>query len=302
MEKILSIDVGGTYVKGCLVDKSGNISFQEKIKVAVTYERFLDEIYLFVQDIKSRNDFNRDGSTLAGVVVALPGGYDIKNDIIFAPNLSLLNEKHIKNDLSKLLDLPVIIENDANLAAYGEYIFGEKKKIDNMVFCTLGTGFGGGLILNRHLLQSNITIFEVGHMSIDYNGTMCSCGRKGCVDKYCSVTGLQTIYEKLTGVKYIKPEELGQLALHKDNNALKTFETFGKYLAQAFANLAALFCPEKIKFGGGLSELAPYFLEQCREEFEKIVFPAYKGRVIIEQATLKNKAGMLGGAALFFDL
>lgn len=298
MDNVLSIDVGGSFIKGALINKFGEISLEDKIETPNSYELFLDSISQLIINFKNK----ADNINILGVVIALPGGYDIKNDTIFAPNLKILNSRHVKKDLSEKLQLPVLIENDANLAAYGEFIFSEKKNINSMVFCTLGTGFGGGLILNKKLLQSDMTLFEVGHMSIDYEGVLCSCGRKGCVDEYCSVPGLQRIYEEITGVKEISPIELGNLASKGDEAALKTFNKFGKLLAVAFANLAALFCPEKIKFGGGLSELAPYYLDTCINEFNNLLFPAYAGKVTIELAELKNKAGTLGGAALFFDL
>ena len=199
--------------------------------------------------------------------------------------------------------IKVLAENDANLAAYGEYVFGDKKSVQNMVFCTLGTGFGGGLILNGKLLQSNITLFEVGHLSINIQGRKCGCGRNGCLDEYCSTSGLTEIYKEITGSdSNINPYILSEKAKNNDNAAIKTFEEYGKLLAFAFANLAALFCPEKIKFGGGLSELSDYYMASLISEFESLLFPAYKGRVKIERAVLKNQAGMLGGAALYFGL
>lgn len=295
MEKVLCLDIGGSSIKSGLVDINGNILQENKnIIKNESYNGFLETVEEIVNNLDEKP---------AGIVAALPGGYDIKEDTIFAPNLQILNGRHIKTDIEKMCGIKVLAENDANLAAYGEYVFGDKKSVQNMVFCTLGTGFGGGLILNGKLLQSNITLFEVGHLSINMQGRKCGCGRNGCLDEYCSTSGLTEIYKEITGSNSnINPYILSEKAKHKDNAAIKTFEEYGKLLAFAFANLAALFCPEKIKFGGGLSELSDYYMASLISEFESLLFPAYKGRVKIESAVLKNQAGMLGGAALYFGL
>lgn len=295
MEKVLCLDIGGSSIKSGLVDINGNILQENKnIIKNESYNGFLETVEEIVNNLDEKP---------AGIAAALPGGYDIKEDTIFAPNLQILNGRHIKTDIEKMCGIKVLAENDANLAAYGEYVFGDKKSVQNMVFCTLGTGFGGGLILNGKLLQSNITLFEVGHLSINIHGRKCGCGRNGCLDEYCSTSGLIEIYKEITGSdSNINPYILSEKAKNNDNAAIKTFEEYGKLLAFAFANLAALFCPEKIKFGGGLSELSDYYMASLISEFESLLFPAYKGRVKIERAALKNQAGMLGGAALYFGL
>lgn len=293
MDKILALDIGASSIKSCLADKYGKLSDEMKTAESKSYDDFLASIENILKNLNKKP---------AGICAALPGGYDIKNDLIFAPNLQILNGKHIRKDMEKRFGLPVIAENDANLAAYGEYVFAEKRGINNMAFFTLGTGFGGGLILNGKLLQSDITLFEAGHISIDLNGRLCGCGRRGCLDEYCSTSGLAAIYEKESGKAGVSPREIENLAEKGDARALKALENYGILLAEAFANMAALFAPEKIKFGGGLSELAPYYIDTCKNRFNEIVFPPYRNRVQIERAVLKNRAGMLGAAALFFKL
>ncbi|MDT3694109.1 MAG: ROK family protein [Mucispirillum sp.] len=293
MGKVLSLDIGASSIKSGLVDINGNISEEKRtVLKEETYSGFIDAVKSIMAGLDEKP---------AGIAAALPGGYDIEKDEIFAPNLNILNGKHIRTDLESIFNIKVLAENDANLAAYGEYVFGDKKSVKNMVFCTLGSGFGGGLILNGKLLQSNITLFEIGHLSIDFHGRQCGCGRLGCLDEYCSTGGLKEIYKNITG-KEINPVQLGELASSGDIQALEAFREYGRLLAGAFANISALFCPEKIKFGGGLSELAEYYIQPMEEEFNNIIFPAYKGRVKIERAALKNQAGMAGGAALFFGL
>ena len=216
MDKVLSLDIGGSSIKSGLVDINGIITNEKKVILnEETYNGFIDAVKSIVESLDEKP---------LGITAALPGGYDIEKDEIFAPNLTILN------------------------------------------------------------------------------GRQCGCGRWGCLDEYCSISGLKEIYIKISGSDDITPYQLGSMAETGDDNAVKTFKEYGKILAGAFANLSALFCPEKIKFGGGLSELSKYYINDLQKEFDNIIFPAYKGRVKIETASLKNQAGMAGGAALFFNL
>lgn len=292
-ETVLSLDIGGSFIKCGIVDRGGNILKNSRIPTPVTYSEFLSNIKTLAETT---------GQNSAGAAVAIPGGYDFKNGKAFAPNLTIINGQNIKNDIESAIGKKIVLENDANLAALGEYIFIEKKKPKDMMLITLGTGVGGGLIIDGKLLTKDVTVFEVGHISLDKNGPLCGCGRRGCLDEYCSVTGLQQIYNDIAGIKNADPKTIGALATEGDQNALKTLKTYGALLGEALLNPANLFVPEKIKIGGGLSELSDYFLPYCIESFEKNIFPAYKGRVKIEKASLKNDAGIMGGAALFFGL
>ena len=238
MAKVLSLDIGASSIKSGLVDINGIISEEKRTVIKEeSYNGFIDAVKSIMSEISEKP---------AGIAAALPGGYDIEKDEIFAPNLHILNGKHIKKDLENIFNIKVLAENDANLAAYGEYVFGDKKSVKNMVFCTLGSGFGGGLILNGKLLQSNITLFEIGHMSIDFHGRQCGCGRRGCLDEYCSTGGLKEIYKNITG-KEINPVQLGELASKGDNYALEAFSEYGRLLAGAFANISASFCSSNLK-------------------------------------------------------
>lgn len=292
-DSVLSIDIGGTFIKFGLVDSNGTLLDKGKIASPQNYEEFLENIYGLHKKM---------GIYSVGATVAIPGGYDYKAGKAFAPNMTLINGRNLKADLEKIIGIKIMVENDANIAALGEYVFVEKKSIRDMVFITLGTGVGGGMILNGKLFSKDVTLFEVGHMAVATGGRQCGCGRRGCLDEYCSVCGLQAVYEDLTGIKNAEPKEIGELAEKKNANAVKTFEEYGSILANAALNIANIIAPDKIKLGGGLSELSKYFMPTCLEEFEKDLFPLYKGRVSLEIAGLKNDAGLMGGAALFFDL
>lgn len=292
-ETVLSLDIGGSFIKYGLLNRNGDILEHSQIPTPPLYDDFLKSIETLNKTL---------GKDSLGAAVCLPGGYDFKNGRAFAPNLTIINGKNIKNDLEAIIGKKTVLENDANLATLGEYVFAEKKAPQDMMLVTLGTGVGGGLILNRQLLSKDITVFEVGHITVDRNGLLCGCGRRGCLDEYCSVIGLQRIYEDIAGIKDANPKKIGDLAKANNQKALQALKTYGSLLGEALLTLANLLVPEKIKIGGGLSELSPYFLPVCIEIFEKNLFPAYKGRVKIEKAALKNEAGIMGGAALFFEL
>lgn len=293
MGKVLGLDVGASFIKYALINENFELSSQGKIETPNQYDKFIYAIKDIVKSIKE---------DVVGVSVALPGGYNFKKDEIFAPNLTSLNGKNIKKDLKEYLNLDIRVENDANLAGLGEYTLYEKDNIKNMMFITLGTGVGGGLIIDGKLEKTPITNFEVGHISIDPVGRLCGCGRKGCFDEYCSSSGLSETYQELLGKKIdITPIELGELADEKDKIAIKTFERYAKYLAFGLVNVANLFYVEKIKIGGGLSELSRHYIDECKKLFERDIFPIYKGKISLEVASLKNNAGILGAGIHFFN-
>lgn len=291
MKNILVLDVGGTFIKYGLCDESLSLFDSGKISVAKSYDDFIASIKSIKDSLPQQ---------ILGASVALCGGYDFDNDKVFAPNLTLLNGKSIKHDLENALKVDVFVENDANLAALGEYVFSEKDSIKNMIFVTLGTGVGGGLILDGKLFSSGVTAFEIGHICVEPRGVLCGCGRTGCLDEYCSTDGLMRFYEKRGGKNASNPMELGLCADRSEKEALEAFEDYGQTLASALADCANLFCPQKIKIGGGLSELSRHYEHSLVSSFEKNVFPMYKGTVAIEVASLKNNAGMVGAGAYFF--
>ena len=292
MGKVLCADIGGSYIKSALVDKDGNISERKRIPTPKSYDEFIATLAGIAAELSE---------TPLCITAALPGGYDFERDEIFAPNLPFINGRNIKSDLKKAASLPVLVENDANLAALGEYVFAEKCGIKNMIFVTLGTGTGGGIIINGAIPSSAVTSFEIGHLCVVPDGRECGCGRRGCMDEYCTVSGLLEEYKSSGGTEDIsEPQELASLAENGDKAAHAAFKAFALYLARGLADAANLFCPEKIKLGGGLSELSRFFMDDCIKNFSAELFPMYKNRTKLEIATLKNDAGILGGAAYFF--
>lgn len=285
----LCIDIGGTTIKYAKI--SDNMFLREFYTVP-TPQKYKD----FLEKIKK---ITLHFSHTKAVGIGYPGAYDFTNDLmVYAPNLDFLNGKKVKTEIAKFTDTPVFIENDANLAALGEYSLTEQAAIDNMLLITLGTGVGGGAIVNGQLFTGSLTAFEAGHVTIDYNGRQCNCGRLGCLETYCSESGILKTFEKILPGQKADINNLVHLAENGDKCAANTFDLFSKHLAAGIANYINLLAPEKIKIGGGLSHLHRFFLSKTDAYLKELVYPAYRNKFKLIPAELDNKAGVYGAAAL----
>lgn len=283
-------DIGGTNIKYCNADGNGELTGKAAVRTPETYEEILD---ILTAAAGNNGDLKACAAAVPGTCAPETG------EVIFCPNLPCLNGQNLKNDLESLTGKPVYIENDANLAALGEYYYAEKDSIRSMIFLTIGTGVGGGAVLNGELLTSDISLFEAGHINIDPDGRQCGCGKRGCLETYCNVSGILKTYESLSNGRKAENVNVIYNAMKSgDRVAELTFEVFGGFLGVGMASLANILVPEKIKIGGGISELSDAFLNHTLRVFSKNIYPAYKNRVKIELSALKNSAGLSGCAAL----
>lgn len=287
----ICFDIGGTNIKTGLFGHNGEMLEKISVKTPSEYDEILD---VLVQAAKSFNGICACAAAVPGTCMPKDG------QVIFCPNLTALNGHNIKHDLENALDVPVFLENDGNMAALGEYFFFERNNIKNMIFLTLGTGVGGGAIVNGQLLTSDISLFEAGHININPEGPRCGCGKRGCLETYANVGGLLRTYENLSSGG-IRPEGANKVySLYKsgDRVAALSFNVLGGCLGIGMATLANILVPEKIKIGGGLSEMAEAFLPNAIKVFSKHVYPSYRERVTIELSGLRNNAGLSGCAAI----
>ena len=284
--KFACFDIGGTNVKMGILDTYGHFYDYLSVKTPMDYEELLGLITDFAL---------KHSCECAGI--GIPGTVSKGN--VFCPNLAVLNNTKLAHDLKGLTGLDSYVENDANLATLGEYVFFEDISTRNMVLLTLGTGVGGGLILDGSLVSSEKAAFEVGHITINFEGEKCGCGKRGCFEYYCNMGGLLRCYNELCDdTKFSKAIDVYKKFKSGDKVAELTFEKYANNLAHGMASIANLFAPMKIKIGGGLSEMADAYLHNTVKVFSKIIFPSLKDKVIIEIAASKNKAGLLGAAAL----
>ena len=284
--KYACFDIGGTNLKMGVVDENGEILEYHSEKTPPAYE-------LLVQTI---GNFALTNSCSA-IGIGVPG--KVNGQSAFCPNLPILRSQPLGADVEAMTNLPVSLENDGNLATLGEFIFFEPDTTDNLILLTLGTGVGGGLVMDGVLVTSDTAAFEVGHITLNFEGDKCGCGKRGCFEYYCSMSGLVRNFNDISPeVKVQKAADVYRLFKSGDEVAALAFEKYANNLAHGMASLSNLFAPLKIKIGGGLSEMSDAYLHTAVKIFSRIVFPSIRDTVTIETASAKNKAGLLGAAAL----
>jgi glucokinase len=293
MNVFLSFDVGGTFVKWGLINEFGEILEEGAFETPSNYNDFV---------VKLSETYKRH-TDVAAMAIAVPGVCDLpKGKVLYTPNIPYLTGQSLVDDVKAFSDTFCYVANDANMAALGECRFGQKEKIENMTLITLGTGVGGGAVVNGKLFRGNISPCELGHITIVVDGRLCGCGKHGCFEAYCNSKGLLINFMELSGEKGdFKPIDVYNLAKQGNLFAKEAFKIYAYYLAHGLANTGNIFAPEVIKLGGGLCEMRDMYLDDTITYFNKLIFPAYRGLVSVEIATLKNKAGILGGAALCIE-
>ncbi|HBJ97838.1 MAG TPA: glucokinase, partial [Clostridiales bacterium] len=245
-----------------------------------------------------------------GMGIGVPGMIDSSSgEVIFAGNLGFDNF-NLKNAVMQELKIPVVIANDANVAALGEAKFGAGKNYKDSVLITLGTGVGGGIIINGKIFAGNRSAgAEIGHMIININGNQCTCGLKGCYEAYASASALIKLTKEK--MEQNKNSVLWNVGLDKidgatafkyasiDETAKQIVEEYLDYVAVGLVNVANVFRPQIILLGGGISNEGDNLVIPLRERLNKMIFAGDKGpKVELSVASLKNKAGLLGACAL----
>ncbi|MCB5187550.1 ROK family protein [Methylobacillus caricis] len=230
--------------------------------------------------------------------IGFPGFIDpASGRIAQSPNLPGLRSVDLAGDLTELLRLPVVVENDALVAAYGEYLLhGEPQK--SLAYIGLGTGVGGGLIhAGKPFPGDHGIAMEIGHLIVDPGGRPCGCGNQGCLEQYASASGVAISYEKLSG-KYLPTALIAELAKQEDALALQAFRQAGISLAMGVAHLIKILDVENILIGGGLSQAWMYMKDAFQQQLDHDLIPVLKrkNRIIISQSG--DKGGIIGAAYL----
>ncbi len=320
MKYSIGIDIGGTNTVFGFVSENGEIKTITKIstKGYNGFDDYLNEIANNV--IKLCKEVSNTNAEIIGIGIGAPNGNYYKGVIDNAPNLEYKGVLQVKQLLEENLsqkgyNLNVTLTNDANAAAMGEMIYGKGKGVKDFIMITLGTGVGSGVVVNGNLVYGSTGFAgEVGHTIIEEKGRQCNCGRKGCVERYCSATGfVLTALEKINNSseesllrKYNEKEITGALiydcALKGDKLCLEVYDYTAKMLAIGLANAAAITSPEKIFLFGGLSKSGDLLLNPLKKYFEAYVFDVFKNSVSIELSGLEDDgAAILGAAALCFN-
>ena len=303
---VFGVDIGGTTVKIGLFTTQGEMV--EKWEITTRTDEggkyILSDIAASVEDKLAEKRIEK--SDVAGVGMGVPGPVKADGTVIKCVNLGwgIFN---VEEELSKLLDLPVKAGNDANMAALGEMWQGGGKGHKDIVMVTLGTGVGGGIILNGKMLAgTNGAGGEIGHICVDDDETeVCGCGNKGCLEQYTSATGIVRMAKiilnttdkpsKLRQIQYISAKEIFDAAKEGDELAATLVENHGKVLGKALAQIACVVDPEIFVIGGGVSRAGDILIDTTAKYFAQYAFHACR-QTKFALATLGNDAGMYGGA------
>lgn len=299
---IISIDLGGTNFKIALLDLSCKI--KEKRVLSTKNFSGKDGLILALVSCISKviQDRNLKKINILGVGLGLPGPVDTEKGLIhFFPNIPGWKEVKLKSILEKKLGLPVYLDNDANLMALGEYKLGAAKGAKNAVCLTLGTGVGGGIIIENKIYHgSSFAAGEVGHMPLNENGPTCNCGGIACLEAYVGNKIIYSNARKIFGRK-ISLEEVSQLAKRGNKKAISLWQGVGRHLGIALASVVNLLNPDTIVIGGGVAAAGESLFSEVRKTILKRAMPVQAKRVRILRAKLGSDAGLIGTAILVRD-
>ncbi|CDF57215.1 ROK family protein [Thermobrachium celere] len=309
----IGIDLGGTNIAAGLVDDSGKILYTKSTPTLATrgYKAVIDDINKLVKDIIEEAKVEKN--EIKAIGIGIPGLADKDGNVIFCVNLGWENIP-LRKMMEEELNIPVFIDNDATVAGLAEYEFGSMKGCKNGILLTLGTGIGGGIILNGEVYSGVHGVgSEIGHMIIGENFYNCNCGKNGCFETFASSTAIikytqklisegntdTIILQKVEGdLEKINAKVIFDSAKEGDRVAKMAVDRLVKYLVIGIFNIVNFMDPEVIALGGGISNAGEYLLNLVKEEFEKFKYYKTLPAANIVLAQFKNDAGILGAAML----
>ncbi|MCO4753678.1 MAG: ROK family protein, partial [Bacteriovoracaceae bacterium] len=300
MHKIaIGIDIGGTNTKIGAVNHQGSLlgfkSFPTKdpqdfqsfsLKTKQVCDLLLSELGLSMDNV-------------LGIGVGAPNGSSIEGKIINPPNLKNWGTVELVGPFKALFNVPVYLDNDANVAALGEGKWGRAKDLNDFIVITLGTGIGTGIVINNKLVRGESGLAgEGGHISIDFSGRQCGCGGKGHLEMYGSVKGIKTTVYELLG-KEMSFAEISDGYRNNDKEMLEVFKTTADYLGRGLATMGSLLAPQSFILAGGVATIGEKFCEDVQTSLNEYIFPTFKNKVLVQLSEISTGEGaVLGAAAL----
>ena len=310
MTLTIGIDVGGTKIAAGIVRPDGSI-VEEVRRVTPAHEARAtqDAIIGLVAELRKSHEVEAVGIGAAGYID------ELRSTVLFAPNLAWRNEP-LRATVEAGVGIPVVVENDANAAAWGEFRFGAGADVDDLLMVALGTGIGGGIVMNGELFRGSFGIAgEFGHVRAVPDGILCGCGNHGCWEQYASGTALVRDVRELAlrgsptaatvlaaaggDPNAITGQMITAAAQAGDRLCIETFETVGRWLGQGLAGLASALDPPVVVIGGGVSEAGDLLLGPARDAYRRqLSGRGHRPEMEIRLAALGNAAGMSGAADL----
>ncbi|OQY39820.1 MAG: hypothetical protein B6229_03030 [Spirochaetaceae bacterium 4572_7] len=301
---VIGIDLGGTNIKSGLLDSSNSLVFDQSRPTGSTLDEIVNNLAEIIDELKDRAKKEYQ-SAVTGVGIGVPGVVSKGLDHVFKCTNLGWHDIPLKELLSDRAGLPIFIDNDANLAALAELYIGSLKGVDTGLLLTLGTGIGGGVIINgKPYRGSNGLGMEIGHMVLGENFFDCSCGKNGCFETFSSATALVKYYEKLLSDNSVKSsfevsaKNIFVNARAGDKLSFEAVDRTATYLAMGIVNVINILDPAVIALGGGMAGSDGFLLKMTREKVKKNLFVKGFPSAKIELATSGNQAGTIGAALL----
>ncbi|NOZ63990.1 MAG: ROK family protein [Caldiserica bacterium] len=307
MMKAIGLDLGGTFIKVGLVDETGRILRKNQLPTRGEEGRNV----VLAQMEKAVREILESGIT--GIGIGTPGIVDRKGIVYSAPNLPEWDQLNLKKHFEEKLSLPVVVENDVNTITWGEYLFGAGKGVRCMVCITLGTGVGGGVVIDGKLLRGDeYSAVELGHIPINYKGPLCKCGNRGCIERYVGAQYIAAmakreiqrgrkskIKEIVKGnLAEITPKVISQAYNQGDKLSEEIWITVGRYLGAFFSGIVNIFNPEIIVIGGGISQVGEILFSSIKKEIKNRSYALFSQGLQVVPATLGVEAGIVSAASL----
>lgn len=313
-KKILGIDLGGTSVKLAILTEEGEIQQKWSIETD-TLDGGKQIVPDIIESVKHHLDLYQMNSTdFVGIGMGSPGAVNReKGTVTGAFNLNWKKKQEVKKAIETALQIPFFIDNDANVAALGEKWKGAGADNKDVVFITLGTGVGGGIITNGELVHGVADSGgEIGHITIDPGGFKCSCGKRGCLETVASATGILNLARKYSDEfagdselknwiddgKQITAKTVFDQAKEDDEFAKIVVDRFAYFLGLSCSHIGNMLNPQYIVIGGGVSNAGEFLIEQVRNYFKEYSFPNVRKTTKIRRAELGNDAGVIGAGYL----
>ncbi|MGB9641782.1 MAG: ROK family protein [Candidatus Ratteibacteria bacterium] len=310
MKTAIGIDLGGTYIKYGLVDETGSIIKKGMIPTKADSESrnvVIEQMSLAINDVWNENT--------EGIGIGTPGVVDNNGVVYESPNLPDWHNFNVREVFEKKFHKKVVVENDANSIAWGEYLFGAGKGTRTIICLTLGTGLGGGVVINGKLLRGAIySAAELGHMPVDYKGRKCGCGSRGCIEAYVGrdyivqsairkiKRGQKTILTHMvTNLSEITPKLISEAYQKEDELAKQIWIEMATALGAFLAGMVNMLNPDRIILAGGIAQAGEILFDTVRKTIKERSMKVLSASVQVVPAGLGTDAGIISGAALVFQ-
>lgn len=290
----LGVDIGGTKIAGARVAVDGQVmAHTTRATTADDPEGILDALEEIFQELGGADSLPAVGVAVAAFL------NQSRDTIYFSPNIAW-QDFPLKQRVSERLGVPVVLENDANAAGWGEFRFGAGSDVSSMLMLTLGTGVGGALVDNGRLLVGGFGMAgELGHIIIEPGGRLCGCGNHGCLEQYASGTALMRDARQSLGEPSLTQAQLTELLMQQNPVALEALDGVARALGRGITSLVAVTDPERIVIGGGVAAAGDLLMQPVRESFLESYGASSKRPVAdLALATMGNTAGVVGAADL----